>query len=147
MHDFFIILVITAVVALQVYVGFTAWKKIDLYKTIIPEGQNFKTVKVYIREDQVKNIDVNYVLNNLNKYGVPDLPITNNADYAEEVPVSTLAVMPYKPEQYNEDAQEANEADIELNSESYIWLARGNEEIKIKYKHLASHEKAGWVRI
>lgn len=143
MHEFLIILVILAVVAIQFFVGFSAWKKIDLYKEIIPSGKNFQTLKVYIREDQVKDIDINYVLNNPHKFGAPVLLEQSEPVYAE-----VISTVIDSSDAISADAVVASEGqEEEIGYEDLIWVARGNEEMKIKYKLLRSHEQAGWTRI
>ncbi|KOS04803.1 hypothetical protein AM493_01150 [Flavobacterium akiainvivens] len=134
MHNTIIILVILIVVGFQAYVAYTAWKKIDFYQGIIPQPENFQTIKVYIPESQVKNIDINYVLNNPDKFGPPA--------------VFALSETITEPEIINEPAiaivtTETNQT----GHEEYVWVAKDNEEKKIKYTLLQSHEQAGWNRI
>jgi len=146
MHEILIILVIIAIVGFQVKIFFDAKTRIDLFKEIIPEGENFETVKVFIPESQIKDIKTDYILNNLQKFQQPveepesieifpiskelEKPVENNAvEYSQPEPVLQLF------------AEEA------IDYESMIWVSKGNEEKKIKLKFLKSNEMLGWNRI
>jgi hypothetical protein len=135
MHEILIYFVIIAIVAAQVAVAVSAYRKIDLYKEIIPEAQNFKTVKVYIRESQVKDIKIDYILSNLNKFQEPE-------GVEEEVLEAEII---HSPETVIEnDFREEEEV---IGYEDLIWVAKGNEEKKIKYKLLTSYQQQGWSKI
>ena len=139
MHETLIVLVIVIIVCAQFFVGFTAWKKIDSYKQIIPEAQNFETVKVYIRESEVKDINIEHILNNLNKFQLPqeekeqffDAEIITNPEEGDEV----------------EFSEDKDEPEPEPGYDDLIWITKGNEEKKIKYKLLTSHQQDGWSRL
>jgi hypothetical protein len=136
MHEALIILVIIIIVAAQFFIGFTAWKKIDAYKQIIPEAQHFETVKVYIRESQVKDINIDYILTNLNKF---QLPREEKEQFVEaEIIENTVEIV---------TAAEFKREELEPGYEDLIWVTRGNEEKKIKYKLLTSHQQNGWSRL
>lgn len=136
MHEALIIFVVIIIVAAQVFIGFTAWKKIDAYKQIIPEAQNFETVKVYIRESQVKDINVDYILTNLNKF---QLPREEKEQFVEaEIIEEKVEIV---------TATDVKEEEPEPGYEDLIWVTRGNEEKKIKYKLLTSHQQNGWSRL
>jgi len=134
MHEILIAVVIMAIVAAQVVVAISAYRKIDLYKAIIPEAQNFKTVKVYIRESQVKDIKIDYILNNLNKFQGPET--TDEVLEAEIIRT---------PDAVNND--DFNDNEVAIGYDDLIWVAKGNEEKKIKYKLLTSYQQQGWSKI
>lgn len=135
MHEILIYFVIIAIVAAQFVVAVSAYRKIDLYKAIIPEAQNFKTVKVYIRESEVKDIKVDYILNNLGKF------------QAQEVTEEILeAEIIHNEDTFSEDDLQEKEEEA-IGYEDLIWVAKGNEEKKIKYKLLTSYQQQGWSKI
>lgn len=136
MHEALIILVIIIIVAAQFFIGLTAWKKIEAYKQIIPEAQHFETVKVYILESQVKDINIDYILTNLNKF---QLPREEKEQLVEaEIIEDTVEIV---------TAVEIKEEEPEPGYEDLIWVTRGNDEKKIKYKLLTSHQQNGWRRL
>jgi hypothetical protein len=136
MHEILIAFVIIIIVAAQGMVGYTAWKKIDEYKQIIPEPQNFETVKVYVPESQIKKINIDYILNNLNKF---QLPQKDKEQFVEaEIIVNTETTV--AEVKFKEEAGEPGYDDL-------IWITKGNEEKKIKYRLLTSHLQDGWSRL
>ncbi len=135
MHEILITLVIIIIVAFQFMVGYSAWQKIDLYKQIIPEAKNFETVKVYIPESQVKDINVDHILINLNYFQFPQ-------DDEELFPDNAIT----------EDIEIMDEVQLEMhvpepNPDTLIWVTKGNEEKKIEYKFLQGHQEEGWSQI
>lgn len=67
-HDFLIILIIVCIVALQGWVFYKAYLKINIFKSILPEAKSFKTIKIYVREDKIEGLDLEDVYANLDKY-------------------------------------------------------------------------------
>lgn len=146
MHEILIILVIVAIVGFQVKIFFDASTKISLFKEIIPEDENFETVKVYIPESQIKEIKIDYILENLHKF-------QQRAE--EQKSIETIA-MPTQLERPDNNSPVAYSqpdpvlplfADEAIDYESMIWISKGNEEKKIKLKFLKGHEMLGWNRI
>ena len=147
MHEILIGIVILAIVGAQGYVAYTTWKKIDFYKEIIPQSTSFETVKVYIRESQIKDIKAEYILSNLKKFKAPKATASEPeatiilSEPAKEVvmdaPIDSLPVQSVItwPEE------------TLPGYEDLIWIAKDNEEKKIKYKLLRSYEQAGWSKI
>ena len=146
MHEILIILVIIAIVGFQFKIFFDAKTKISLFKEIIPEGENFETVKVFIPESQIKDIKTDYILENLQKFQQPigeQKSIEINA-----IPEEVEKTVKNNPVEYSQPepvlqlfAEEA------IDYESMIWVSKGNEEKKIKLKFLKSNEMLGWNRI
>jgi len=136
MHEILILLVIIIIVAAQILVGITTWRKIDQYKQIIPEAKSFETVKVYIRESQVKDINIDHILSNLNKFQLPQEEKEQfvEAEIIDEIEDTVVAV------ELNEEVPQPGYDDL-------IWVTKGNEEKKIKYKLLTSHQQDGWSRL
>ena len=137
MHETLIAFVIIIIVAAQIMVGYTTWKKIDQYKQIIPEAQNFETVKVYIRESQIKDINIDHILNNLNKFQLSQ----------EEKEQFVEAEIIDDPETASHPIEHREEEVPEPGYDDLIWITKGNEEKKIKYKLLTSHQQDGWSRL
>lgn len=147
MHEIIIILVIIAIVGFQVKIFLDAKTRISFFKEIIPGGDNFETVKVYIPESQIKEIKIDYVLGNLHKFQLP-----GGEPEAIEIEVEVMKEIMESPEaDFNEPIQAEVEGEImeeeAIDYESLIWVSKGNEEKKIKLKFLKSNEMLGWNRI
>ena len=144
MHEILILFVIAVIVGFQVKIFLEATKKIDLFKTIIPDASNFETVKVFIPESQIKDIKIEYVLKNLKKFQDPsktDKKETLKKDTKIVEENFTLIDDPEVIEKVNPTVEEI------IDYESIIWISKGSEEKKIKLKLLKSHEMLGWNRI
>lgn len=68
MHDLLIGILIIIIVAIQVYVFLITLNKIKIYKKIIPEADNFKTIKVFINEKDIESVKLVDLFKNLNMY-------------------------------------------------------------------------------
>lgn len=144
MHQILILFVIAVIVGFQVKIFLEATKKIDLFKVIIPDASNFETVKVFIPESQIKDIKVEYVLKNLNKFKNPSKTAKKETLKKDTKLVEgnfTLIDNPEVAENVNPIVEEI------IDYESIIWISKGSEEKKIKLKLLKSHEILGWNRI
>lgn len=139
MHEVLIILLIIIIVGFQVKIFIDTTKKISLFKEILPKASNFETVKVYIPESQIKEIKVDYILNNLNKF---QSPLKNEIIELEE----TFEEEDFVDDYFEKEIQERIEEET-IDHESLIWISKGNEEKKIQLKLLKSYEILGWVRI
>lgn len=139
MHEVLIILLIIIIVGFQVKIFINATKKISLFKEILPEASNFETVKVYIPENQIKEIKVDYILNNLNKF---QSHLKNEIVELEE----TFEAEDFVDDYFEKEIQEKIKEET-VDYESLIWISKGNEEKKIQLKLLKSYEILGWVRI
>lgn len=139
MHEVLIILLIIIIVGFQVKIFIDTTKKISLFKEILPEASNFETVKVYIPESQIKEIKIDYILNNLNKF---QSPLKNEIIELEE----TFEEEDFVDDYFEKEIQERIEEET-IDHESLIWISKGNEEKKIQLKLLKSYEILGWVRI
>lgn len=141
MHEFLIWVLILVIVGVQIVVGLNTFKKIDLFKTIIPDAETFETVRVYIPENQIKDIKIDYILNNLNKFTSPfnNDNVIDVLEYNEE---------PESIGNYSEDeTAPLLVAEDPVDYDAMIWIAKENEEKKIKLKMLKSYETLGWKRI
>jgi|GEM_PF-7115323 len=61
-------ILVCGIVCVQVYIFMLIMKKIDQFKNIFPVAKRFYTVKVYIPEDSIANIEVAEVMDNLKRY-------------------------------------------------------------------------------
>lgn len=139
MHDFIISGLIIAIVIVQVMVALSTTKKIALFKTIIPNSQNFETVKVYIPESQIKDVTVDYILDNLDKYSsIYNSDTMIEATITEEETVAIDSIHNTEPEILLMKPIEAD---------GLIWISKENEEKKIAVKLLEKYEALGWAKI
>lgn len=84
MHELLIGFLIVAIVAIQIYVFSITLEKIKIFKNILPSQENFKTLKVYIKESDIETISLIDIFKNLEKYTnkklesfeIPDLDIS-----------------------------------------------------------------------
>jgi hypothetical protein len=65
MHELLIGFLIVAIVAIQIYVFSITLEKIKNFKNILPSQDNFKTVKVYIKESDIETISLIDIFKNL----------------------------------------------------------------------------------
>jgi hypothetical protein len=63
MHELLIGLLIIVIVAIQTYVFSITLKKIKIFKNILPNQENFKTIKVYIKESDIETIELVDIFN------------------------------------------------------------------------------------
>ena len=144
MHEILILFVIAVIVGFQIKIFLETTKKIDLFKSIIPDASNFETVKVFIPESQIKDIKVEYVLKNLKKFQDPSM-ITQIKGIQNEIQIEeenlTLVDNYEEVENVNPVIEEI------IDYDTLIWISKGSEEKKIKLKLLKSHEMFGWNRI
>jgi hypothetical protein len=68
MHELLIGFLIVALVAIQIYVFSITLEKIKNFKNILPSQENFKTVKVFIKESDIESISLNHIFKNLKDY-------------------------------------------------------------------------------
>lgn len=142
MHEFLIWVLILIIVGVQVVVGLNTFKKIDLFKTIIPTADTFETVRVYIPENQIKDIKVDYILNNLNKFGSPF-----RNDNIIDIQESKVEEEEFLGDYYEAENTPLLVVEDPVDYDQMIWIAKENEEKKIKLKVLKGYETLGWKRI
>jgi hypothetical protein len=143
MHDILIGGLIAIIVMAQILVAITTSKKISLFKTIVPEADNFETVKVFIPEDQIKTVTVEYILNNLSIY--------SNSTSADNLPKEgtsekTLIDIPeyvngkIETTDFDDDDDETNHDSTDL-----VWVMNGTLEEKIPRSSLYHYQDMGWT--
>ena len=144
MHEILIVIVIIAIVALQIWVAFDTFKKINLFKMIIPSESNFETVKVFIPESQIKNIKVDHILSNLKSYSTP----YDQAGYHEIVIEDNDREIERDLEDEKDKQSEFPILNrIEENENALVWIGKGTDEKRIELRLLKSFELLGWNRI
>ena len=143
MHEILILFVIAIIVGFQIKIFLDAVSKIDFFKVIISNDSDFEIVKVFIAESEVKDIKIEYILNNLDKFQNPleivDSLKIKGIDNTVETAINLI-------DDYPEEVSESLVEEI-VDYESLIWISKGSEEKKIKLKLLKSHEISGWNRI
>lgn len=65
MHDLIIGVLIIAIVAIQLYIFSITLKKIKIFKNVLPSQENFKIVKVFIKENEIETISLVDIFKNL----------------------------------------------------------------------------------
>lgn len=152
MHDYIIGAMILIIVVAQILVALTTSKKIALFKTILPNANEFETVKVFIREDQIKTITVEEILNNINRFSSasPSLQIEIPLEIVEEKEVNILNIL----EDINDDELSIDDQhDYELFGktidsdeieERTIWMVKDFSERKIKKSQINQYLDMGW---
>jgi hypothetical protein len=152
MHDYIIGALILIIVVAQILVALTTSKKIALFKTILPNANDFETVKVFIREDQIKTITTDDILNNINRFSSasPYVEIEIPLEIVEEKEVNILNIL----EDINDDELSIDdEHDYDLFGktihsdeieERTIWMVKDFSERKIKKSQINQYLDMGW---
>ncbi|RTY67065.1 hypothetical protein [Flavobacterium sp. LB2P53] len=159
MHDYIIGALILIIVVAQILVALTTSKKIALFKTILPNAHDFETVKVFIREDQIKTITTDDILNNLNSYSglSSSVNIVQKKDISEGKNLKIQNIVESIKNKNNYNASIINdEFDSDLLGETItiddtkevmIWMSKGNLEEKIPKSQRYQYEDMGWSKL
>jgi cysteinyl-tRNA synthetase len=159
MHDYIIGALILIIVVAQILVALTTSKKIALFKTILPNANDFETVKVFIREDQIKTITTDDILNNLSSYSglSSSVNIVEKKDISEGKNLKIQNIIESIKNKKNDDelitTDEfesdlfAETVDIDDIKEGMIWMIKGNLEEKIPKKQVYQYEDMGWSKL
>lgn len=159
MHDYIIGALILIIVVAQILVALTTSKKIALFKTILPNANDFETVKVFIREDQIKTITTDDILNNLNSYSglSSSVNIVQKKDISEGKNLKIQNIIESIKNKNNYNASKINdEFDSDLFGETItindtkevmIWMSKGNLEEKIPKSQRYQYEDMGWSKL
>jgi hypothetical protein len=159
MHDYIIGALIIIIVIVQFTVAITTSKKISLFKTIVPDIDSFETVKVFIREDQIKTITVEEILNNINRFSSATPFLAE--EIQDKIVVEKNPILPNILENIknknNHDELNTNDEfesdlfaetiDIDDIEEDTIWMSKGNLEEKIPKSQMYQYEDMGWFRL
>ena len=133
MHSVLIFLIIAIIVAIQIKVARNAIARINFLKQIVPGSENFETVTVYVAESQIKTISTEYILQNLGKFGPPEI-ITDVVEInATAIPPSILPA--------------TQTVDETITYDSMIWVVKENDKKEIPFKLLRRYEQLGWEQI
>jgi len=127
MNNHFIVIgiLMVIIVGLQISVFNSTLNKINLFKSIFPKVKNFKTIKVYIPENQLDEITLDSVWQNLEVYS--SRPIAeSNSDLLLELTAD----------------QDINE-DIPGNIK-YIIIRKGDAQQRIDANYFDNYYKDGW---
>ena len=124
-HIIIIGFLIALIVGLQIYVFISTKKKITRYRQILPKIKSFKTIKVYIPEDEIANVTPENIIENINIYNrepIIDHINSSNNDEGDE----------YENQNYFDE------------SDSWIKIQRSFERKRIKLKNLEFYNANGW---
>lgn len=160
MHDYIIGVLIIIIVAIQFLVAITTSKKITLFKNVVPNINSFETVKVFIREEQIKTITAEEILANINHYkgqdGSYDIEIEkveNNIEHKfNEAAIiddekSTIDI----ESKISEDDGLINPIIEKIKSylsddnDQLISISKGDKEKKIPLSQLSNFRSIGWI--
>nr|WP_315182503.1 hypothetical protein [uncultured Flavobacterium sp.] len=157
MHDYIIGALILIIVVAQILVALTTSKKIALFKTILPNANEFETVKVFVPEDQIKTITTDDILNNLNSYSdlSSSVKIVEKEDISEGKNLKIQNII--ESIKNNDNASIINdefESDLfgetitmDDTKEVMIWMSKGNLEEKIPKSQRYQYEDMGWSKL
>ena len=157
MHDYIIGALILIIVVAQILVALTTSKKIALFKTILPNANEFETVKVFVPEDQIKTITTDDILNNLNRYSdlSSSVKIVEKEDISEGKNLKIQNII--ESIKNNDNASIINdefESDLfgetitmDDTKEVMIWMSKGNLEEKIPKSQRYQYEDMGWSKL
>lgn len=71
-HDIIIILLIAVILLFQLRVFSQAKSKISLFNNVMPEQNSYKTIKVFVREDEIEKITLNEIFDEIDLYKSDD---------------------------------------------------------------------------
>lgn len=131
MHELLIGFLIVAIVAIQIYVFYITLEKIKIFKDILPSQENFKTVKVYIKESEIETISLIDIFKNLHNYCDKDRKKndTNQNSIIEEA---------------IEINDEYSKYESFSDSDEYEYVEKNGIQTKIKSKNLDFFISKGW---
>lgn len=128
MHEILIGFLIVAIVSIQTYVFYITLQKIKNYKNIIPKQDNFKTVKVYLKETEIDSISIVNIYKNLPKFSSKTRHKLNAVSSLNEEKIKTEKLEKIKynePDDINEieyvenvNSEFFNENELETNTDS-----------------------------
>ncbi|RKS14313.1 hypothetical protein [Flavobacterium sp. 120] len=159
MHDYIIGALILIIVVAQILVALTTSKKIALFKTILPNANEFETVKVFIPEDQIKTITTSEILNNISSYSglSSSIKIVPKKNISEGKNLKIQNIIESIKNKKNNDTLIINDEfdsdlfgetiTIEDTKEGMIWMVKGNLEEKISKKQVYQYEDLGWSKL
>ena len=83
MHELLIGFLIVAIVAIQIYIFSLTLEKIKIFKNILPNQENFKTVKVYLKESEIESISLVNIYKNLPGFANKDRDKNHDSNFEE----------------------------------------------------------------
>ena len=142
-HDILITALIVVIVAIQLLVFLSVFRRIKLFTRIFPDAHRFKTVKVYVPADRIVDITPEEILKSL--YGQKDNENQEQLAISEEKEHSIA-------ESQNQDeetlAEAIDEDELWLGDEAdEVWMRNGNEELKVPMHLVQYYAEKGWKEI
>ncbi len=131
MHELLIGLLIVTIVAIQIFVFKITLEKIKFFKNILPSQENFKTVKVFIKESEIESVSLVNIFKNLSEFSTKDhekLKIFNDPNN----------------EEIKEENHEYSKYETVDDSEEFEYVKKDGVQTKIKSKNLDFFISKGW---
>jgi DNA-directed RNA polymerase subunit delta len=110
MHDYIIILIIAVIIGIQIFIFGKNMSKIRNYKKTIEDVKDFEIVEVSVPEEWIKEIDVEEILQNPEKFQELSTNILSSMEEIDEDPETFLD----EEEQINSEFDEAEIEEEEL---------------------------------
>ncbi len=152
MHNIIIGLLIIAIVSLQILVFRVTKRKIELYKSIIPEQKSFKTVKVYIPESQIETVKLKDLYMNIDRYSLKNVlgedsfdtpimkePFENNTNHLRSNEFEILVPNIVKPDRLKELRK-----NIAEGKKPFVSVKKDNDKRVIDSVDLENFLSRGW---
>ena len=128
MHELLIGFLIVAIVAIQIYIFFITLEKIKIFKNILPNQENFKTVKVYLKESEIESISLVNIYKNLPGFANTDRDKNHDSNF----------------EQVKETNHEYSKYETVDDTEKCEYVEKDGIQTKIKSKNLDFFLSKGW---
>jgi len=111
-HDYIIILIIAGIIVFQILIFANNMAKIKRYKKTIKEIDNFEIVEVSVPEEWIKEIDIEEILQNPEKFQKSPTGFSSTMVDTDEDPEDF-----YDSDEITEDTNEPEEVTTERKSE------------------------------
>lgn len=131
MHELLIGFLIVAIVAIQIYVFSITLEMIKNFKNILPSQDNFKTVKVYLKESEIETISLVSIYKNF--------PVYANKD-RDKFNINHDTIF----EELKDTNYQINEYETVGESEEFEYVEKDGVQTKIKSKNLNLFISKGW---
>lgn len=144
MHELLIGILIVTIVAIQIYVFITTLDKIKFFKNILPNQGNFKTVKVFIKENEIETVSLVHIFKNIEKYKDIEEEKTIEKEFINQNSHKQI-VNSINPLISFEEEIDFHE-DFEDDSPLYF-IEKGGITKMVSWSELSHYEKLGWNKL
>lgn len=142
-HDLLITALIVVVVAIQLLVFLSVFRRIKLFKRIFPDAYNFRTLKIYVPKNRIGDITPQEIFTNLSKY-TSYVAGEHVVDITQEDEHPIAGPQTHSDESF--DVVDETEAWSDGGADE-VWMRNGNEEQKVPMHLVQYYEDKGWERI